>query len=54
MILNELKIESEHKIAFVCQNSSKTIQYAKSMLEWMNDKILSDFESNRETPLELK
>lgn len=54
MFINGLKINAKCRIVFVCNGSSKTVQYAKSMLEWMNDSILQAFESNRESPLEFK
>ncbi|CAJ0761899.1 9028_t:CDS:2, partial [Entrophospora sp. SA101] len=42
-----------YPLILLTHQSYRTIQYTKSMLEWMGDAIKRHFDTKRETPLEL-
>ncbi|KAK9693101.1 hypothetical protein K7432_014071 [Basidiobolus ranarum] len=43
-----------YPLLFFTHKSYRTIQFAKSMLEWMSDSITKQFETARENPFDLK
>ena len=43
-----------YPLLFLSHQSTKTIQYAKSMLEWMGDAITRAFSQNRENPFDFR
>ncbi|KAH7429669.1 hypothetical protein KP509_09G061000 [Ceratopteris richardii] len=44
----------DYPIVFLTYTSSSTIEFAKSLLEWMSDAIAKSFEHNRENVFQLK
>eukprot|EP01116_Phalansterium_solitarium_P003529 TRINITY_DN14340_c0_g1_i1.p2 TRINITY_DN14340_c0_g1~~TRINITY_DN14340_c0_g1_i1.p2 ORF type:complete len:733 (-),score=366.09 TRINITY_DN14340_c0_g1_i1:191-2389(-) len=57
VVLDQLFVQhrlSTYGIAFVTNVAFNTLEFAKSMLEWTNDSIVSSFESSRENPFAFK
>lgn len=44
----------QYPVCFLSRNSYRTIQYAKSMIEWMGDDVNKAFSASRENPLDFR